>query len=492
MSSKSAAIVFPNQLFSPNPLLGLANEFWLVEEHLFFREFNFHKLKLAFHRASMKEYEQALRQDDLLVHYVESQELIADIRELVKHLALSGVRRIEVVDPVDDWLSRRLQNSTAKAGLELRIHESPMFLNSDSDVLKYFENRKQYFQTTFYQDQRRKHGWLMNGKSPVGDKWSFDGENRKRLPAGYPVPPAPVVGLSVSWKEAEQYVMHHFPDNPGVLGKMRYPVNHSDANLWFENFLETRFRDFGSFEDAMVSRQPILFHSVLSPMMNIGLISPETVVRRSLEYDVQNDIPLNSVEGFLRQVAGWREFIRAVYVMKGREERTKNYWSFKRRIPQSFYSGNTGIPPLDMVIESVNQRAYSHHIERLMILGNFMLLCEFDPDEVYRWFMEMFIDAYDWVMVPNVYGMSQFADGGIFATKPYISGSNYILKMSDFKKGEWQEVWDSLFWRFMAVHRDFFSSNPRLSMLLRTWDGFDHGKKKALLDRAENYLAALG
>jgi deoxyribodipyrimidine photolyase-related protein len=180
-----------------------------------------------------------------------------------------------------------------------------------------------------------------------------------------------------------------------------------------------------------------------------------------------------------------------MYILKGKEERTCNYWKFYRKIPSSFYTAETGIEPLDTVIEKVLETGYSHHIERLMVLGNFMMLCEFDPDEVYQWFMEMFIDAYDWVMVPNVYGMSQFADGGIFATKPYISGSNYLMKMSDFKKGEWQKVWDGLFWRFMDKHREFFNKNPRMGMLIRTFDKMPAEKREAHLTHAEDFLKNL-
>ena len=166
---------------------------------------------------------------------------------------------------------------------------------------------------------------------------------------------------------------------------------------------------------------------------------------------------MNSCEGLIRQIIGWREFIRGVYVCKGVEERTKNFWNFTRPIPNSFYDGTTGIQPLDDTINKINLTGYANHIERLMIIGNFMLLCEFHPDHVYRWFMELFIDSYDWVMVPNVYGMSQFADGGLMSTKPYISSSNYILKMSNYKKGDWCETWDALFWNFMNNQRDFFS-----------------------------------
>ena len=167
-------------------------------------------------------------------------------------------------------------------------------------------------------------------------------------------------------------------------------------------------------------------------MLNVGLISPKEIIDACLLYAKENKVPINSTEGFVRQIIGWREFIRGVYITRGSEERTTNFWKFKKKIPVSFYTGTTGIPPIDITIKKVLETGYCHHIERLMVLGNFMLLCEFDPDDVYRWFMELFIDSYDWVMVTNVYGMSQFADGGMMSTKPYISSSNYLKKMSDF------------------------------------------------------------
>lgn len=234
-----------------------------------------------------------------------------------------------------------------------------------------------------------------------------------------------------------------------------------------------------------------MHHSVLTPMLNVGLLTPQFVIDEALAFASQHEIPINSLEGFIRQIIGWREFIRAVYQLKGSEERTKNYWGFTRKIPPSFWNGTTGITPIDVTIRKVLDTGYCHHIERLMVLGNFMLLCEFDPDDVYRWFMELFIDAYDWVMVPNVYGMSQFADGGLMSTKPYISGSNYLMKMSDYPKGDWQVTWDGLFWRFMQTHRDFFLQNPRLGMLVRSFDAMPDAKRQGHLKHAEQFLGGL-
>jgi deoxyribodipyrimidine photolyase-related protein len=188
---------------------------------------------------------------------------------------------------------------------------------------------------------------------------------------------------------------------------------------------------------------------------------------------------------------GWREFIRMVYLQIGSKQRTTNFWQFKRKIPLSFWQGNTGIDPVDITIKKTLATAYNHHIERLMVLGNFFLLCEFNPNHVYKWFMEMYIDAYDWVMVPNVYGMTQFADGGCITTKPYISSSNYLIKMGNYPKGKWQIIWDALFWRFLAVHENYFKKNIRMAMLLNTWHKMPAPKKESHLSMAENYLKQL-
>jgi deoxyribodipyrimidine photolyase-related protein len=201
-----------------------------------------------------------------------------------------------------------------------------------------------------------------------------------------------------------------------------------------------------------------------------------------------SDAPLNSKEGFIRQVLGWREFILKIYLKEGKFQRTNNHFGHSKKLPDSFYNASTGVDPIDDVVEKVSRNAYAHHIERLMVLGNYMLLNEYDPDDIYRWFMEMFIDAYDWVMVPNVYGMSQYTDGGGITTKPYISSSNYLRKMSNFPKGEWCEIWDALYWRFIAKHQEGFIHNPRMRMMVSHWQKKNAISQKDLLQRAENFL----
>jgi deoxyribodipyrimidine photolyase-related protein len=285
-------------------------------------------------------------------------------------------------------------------------------------------------------------------------------------------------------------VQQHFQHHYGFVN-INYPTTFEEAEQWLQQFMQQRFGKFGIYEDALVAKENFLYHSVLTPMLNIGLLNPQQVIDVALTTAAQQKTPINSLEGFVRQIIGWREFIKMVYTLEGSKQRTKNYWGFTRKIPASFYNGTTGIEPVDTTIKKVLQTGYNHHIERLMVLGNFMLLCEFNPDEVCQWFMEMYVDSYDWVMVPNVYGMTQFADGGLMTTKPYISGSNYILKMSDYTKGKWCEIWDALFWRFMHVHRNFFLQNPRLGMLIKTFDKMSADKQQHHLQTAANFLLQL-
>jgi deoxyribodipyrimidine photolyase-related protein len=487
-------LIFPHQLFENSPLFSHEGEIYLVEEDLFFTQYAFHKQKLAFHRASMQFYKQYLEFLGKNVTYISTTQKESDIRLLVDELAKSKTTTIHSIDPTDNWLEKRLKESCNKHNIELIVHQNPHFLNSREDLDGFFrKDKKKFFQTEFYIQQRKKRDILLEEKqSPKGGKWSFDSENRKKYPKGKQPPSIHFPKFSSYHKEAVYYIEKHFKDNPGQLEKKAlYPIDFEGSKNWFQDFLAHRFLEFGTYEDAMVKNESILNHSVLSPLLNNGLLSIDTVVQQSLAFAEEHDVPLNSVEGFIRQLIGWREFIRGVYQCKGSAERTTNFWGFKRKIPASFYTGDTGIEPLDEAIQKTLKTAYCHHIERLMILGNFMLLCEFDPDEVYRWFMELFIDAYDWVMVPNVYGMSQFADGGLMSTKPYISGSNYVLKMSNHPKGEWQEIWDGLFWRFMDTHRDFFLKNPRIGMLVRTFDKMSPEKKANHLQTAENYLQTL-
>ncbi|MDI1242819.1 MAG: cryptochrome/photolyase family protein [bacterium] len=488
---RRATLIFPNQLFRNNPALSNDGEVFLVEELLFFRQLNFHKQKLVFHRASMKFYADFLTKKGVKVNYIESTYELSDVGKLIPHLIENKYTDLHFCDVVDNYLERRIKKH--HADVNLIQHETPLFLNSKQELDLYFNGKKRYFQTKFYMQQRTTRGILMDKDStPTGGQWSFDEENRLKYPKNKTPPKARFPAANAFRKEAEIYVAANFGDNVGALsGAFVYPTTYAESDAWLTQFLENRFREFGDYEDAIVANENLLNHSLLTAMLNVGLLLPGEIIKNTLLHARENAIPINSAEGFIRQLIGWREFVRGVYEYAGTAERTTNFWKFKRKIPESFWTGTTGIAPVDTTIKKVLATGYCHHIERLMVIGNFMLLCQFDPDEVYRWFMELFIDAYDWVMVPNIYGMSQFADGGLMATKPYISGSNYLMKMSDYPKGEWQKIWDALFWRFMDTHRDFFLSNPRLGMLVRTFDKMNAEKRISHIETAEKYLESL-
>jgi deoxyribodipyrimidine photolyase-related protein len=486
-NERPAFIIFPHHLTKKMAGIPVSFPVFLVEEHLFFRQYRFHKQKLIFHRAGMKTYEKYLQNIGFSTTYIESANPCSDIRALMNDLSARGFNHIHLFDPCDDWLKRRIHQTAEKYGISVFVHESPLFINTKEDLNGYANGRKTYFQTDFYIYQRKKRNILVTETGqPSGGKWSFDQENRKAYPKKTNPPAIPLCSPEPNMTEAKEYINRHFPDNPGLADfTLPYPVSFETAEQWFENFLKERFHGFGEYEDAMVEDQSVLHHSVLSPLLNVGLLDPLEVIMKSIQYAENHEVPFNSLEGFVRQILGWREFIRYVYVREGRHQRTRNFWGFEKPIPETFYTAQTGIKPVDNAIQKVLNTGYNHHIERLMILSNFMLLSEIRPDAVYQWFMEMYIDAYDWVMVPNVYGMGQFADGGLMCTKPYISGSNYILKMSNFAKDpSWTEDWDALFWRFMHVHRDFLKKNPRLSMLISAFDKWPEPKKESYLSKA--------
>jgi deoxyribodipyrimidine photolyase-related protein len=485
-----AGLIYPHQLFDDHPVMQQkCHKYFVIEEPLLFNQFAFHRQKLILHRASMKHYAQQLKSLGSTVRYVESCELkqSADILTLLRS---EKIKSVCYVDLSDDWLSQRVSRALDQANIATQVLSDPHFLTDLGSFGDYASGKKKWHFTDFYMSQRKRLSILLDEDGrPEGGKWSFDTENRKKLPKGLQIPSIRWPKSHATVDEARSYVLKEFPDSPGSDSLFRYPVNHLEAKRMLDDFLDNRFNDFGAYEDSIAANETFLFHSVLTPALNIGLISPQQIIDAVLLR--RGKVPMNSLEGFIRQVIGWREYMRGVYHFLGRKQRCSNYWNHQRKIPAEFYAGTTGIEPIDTVIRRVLQHGYCHHIERLMVLGNFMLLCEIHPDEIYRWFMELFVDAYDWVMVPNVYGMSQHADGGLITTKPYISGSAYILKMSDFKKGPWCAVWDALYWRFIDRHRDFFCKNPRMSVMVSQCNRL--GPKLTEHHRvAEKFLERLG
>ena len=483
-------LVFPHQLYDHHPALSKERSIFIVEDQLFFhgikRQIKFHKQKMMLHRATLQAYRDRLSGRGYNARY------IAFHQELLRYLDEKDVSRIYIADPVDCILERRISNIANKLGAELKILESPGFLNSNQGIRDFFKGYKHLSQTRFYIASRKSLNILMEEDGrPVGGKWSLDALNRKRLPRNIHLPDRQETVESKYISEAREYVELNFPDHPGTAENFLYPISHEEAAAWLEHFLNNGLANFGSYQDAISRDNSVLFHSQISPLLNIGLLTPHQVVHETVRYCKDHDTPLNSLEGFLRQIIGWREFMRAVYVLQGDQQRRQNFWGHHRPMPASFYGASTGIEPIDRSIQRLQETAYLNHIERLMLLGNFLLLCEINPQEVYRWFMEMFIDAYDWVMVPNVFGMSQYADGGLITTKPYVSSSSYILRMSDYKKGHWCRIWDGLYWRFIFKHRETLTKNPRMRLTVANLDRMDERLRREHLAVAEEFLQKL-
>ena len=470
----------------------------LLEDPLFFRDkkypARYHIQRLIFHRLSMEAFGGALENKGFEVeheHYA-----TPDEQPLNTCHQRKAFKELLVFDLADDILSRRVQQWCEEHEVTLTCLKSPGFLNTAAELEDFFSQRKSYAQTPFYIEQRKRRGILLDleGK-PRGGKWSFDPDNRKKLPKGHCPPSIDSAEIAADTvQQAFEALKKTCPEAWGIevfeTERFLYPVTHTAAEAWLENFLEERLPNFGDYEDAMHTDHDFIYHSLLSPLMNGGLLTPQQVLDKALEKAEAEEVPLNAIEGFVRQILGWREYMRAIYILEGVRVRNDNFWEHEHRLPEAFYTGETGVDPVDHVIKKVRKQAYAHHIERLMVLGNFMCLCEIAPTDVYIWFMEGFIDAYDWVMVPNVYSMSQYADGGLITTKPYLSSSNYIRKMSNYPKGEWCDIWDGLYWRFIHKHRSFFESNPRLKMMTRHLDRMGD-KLDAHLERANTYLKAL-
>ncbi|MCE2982295.1 MAG: cryptochrome/photolyase family protein [Parachlamydia sp.] len=450
-----ATLIFPDQLFAEHPSLQTGRPVILAEEFLFFRVQPFHKQRLILLRASMRAYRNFLEKQGYSVTYIASTELLHRGALVEK---LKGFKKIHVAEFSDDLLEQDL------AALKTIVTSSPKYLCTKKEIFDFFGESRRLSMATFYAWQRKRFDILMESGKPVGGKYSYDKENRRKLPKQISIPPLRCPPVNSFVKEAIQSIEKEFPQAIGQSNPFIYPTTFEEAEEALQAFINERLQNFGEYEDAISQEKHFLFHSVLSPLLNSGLLTPKQVVERVMS--VWEKFPLNSIEGFVRQLIGWREFMRASYELKGREHRTMNFFRHQRPLPASFWNGETGILPIDATIQKVLKTGYCHHIERLMVLGNFMLLTERHPDAVYEWFMSCFVDAYDWVMVPNVYGMSQYAGGGSIVTKPYVSSANYLLKMSDYPKGEWCEVWDGLFWRFLKKHSDIFSANPRTRLLL--------------------------
>lgn len=499
MAKKELFLILGNQLFPPEalPLRPEKTVIYMAEDYGLCTYYRHHKHKILLFLVAMRHYRDELKKLGYEVYYKElslkdkdsSKSYFDGLEEILKKTSSETLHSFEVEDK---FFESDLCQASQKLSFRWQQHQSPMFLCSRSGFQDYLGGRKKPFMKTFYEAQR-KNGNIMLEKSgePWGGHWSYDADNRKKIPKGHVVPePTGLESESPYLEPLKALVDTLFADHPGEVENFFWPVTRQQYLKRLEHFLEWQLPFFGDYQDAISEQTPFLYHSLLSPGLNLGLITPKEVVEESVaHYEKHKEkIPLSALEGFVRQIIGWREFVRGIYQNYSERQDKENFWNHTRQMQPSWYEGHTGIPPLDDAIRKVNDFAYSHHIERLMVLSNLMLLSEVHPQEVHRWFMEFHVDSSDWVMGPNVYGMGQFSDGGIFATKPYICGSNYLRKMSHYPNGDWCDVVDGLYWRFVHVHKGFFSKNPRMKMMMGALDRMDSSKKERLFTAAENFL----
>lgn len=478
-------IVLGNQLFAQKYYKSSPQNVFMCEDFSLCTHFKYHKHKIIFFLSSMRHFKKELIDIDKKVHYFELEKKSHFFEKLYSTIKKLKVTVIKMFEIEDKFFESEIIKFCKKNKLELIFDRSPMFLVSRDEFKNYNSTVKKPFMKSFYEGLRKSTNILMEGGKPVGGKFSFDADNRKKIPKKFDVVSSNIkVTDDKITKEVKVLVDKYFSDHPGNSENFWLCVDRKSTLSFLNVFFKEKFQLFGDYEDAIDQRDPFLYHSVLSPYINIGFVTPEEVIKKAISVDVS----LNSKEGFIRQVIGWREFMRGIYQEYSHEMETKNFFKHKRKLKASWYTGDTGIVPLDDAIKKSIKYGYCHHIERLMIISNIMLMSEIEPSEVYKWFMEFYVDSSDWVMAPNVFGMGQFSDGGIFATKPYICGSNYILKMSHYKKDNWCDVMDGLYWNFIDKKRDFFNSNHRMKMMVSMFDKMDDKKKKRILRASSNFL----
>ena len=463
-----------------------------------------HKRKIAYLFSAMRHFAESLGKDGIAVRYrrLDDADNAGSLAgEVAAAIAVFAPDRIVVTAPGEYRLADEMAGWQARFGLALDIRADTRFLCSLGDFAEWAEGRKSLRMEFFYRDLRRRYQVLMEGDEPIGGKWNYDADNRQPPKAGLAVPPPSSFAPDAITAEVLALVEARCADHFGQLAGFDFAVTRDQALHVLDQFIAERLPLFGTYQDAMIEGEPWLYHSHIGLYLNAGLLSPIEVIRVAEAAYHRGDAPLNAVEGFIRQILGWREFVRGLYWLKMPAYAEANFLQATRPLPNFFWTGNIDMNCLAQSIQQTDALSYAHHIQRLMVLGNFALLAGLSPQAVNEWFLVVYVDAYEWVVMPNVSGMALFADGGYLASKPYSAGGAYINRMSNYckncrykvteKSGEDACPFNYLYWDFLDRHRETLGNNPRLGMIYRTVDKMAPEKQAGVNADAGRFLAGL-
>ena len=463
-----------------------------------------HKRKIAYLFSAMRHFAESLGKDGIAVRYrrLDDADNAGSLAgEVAAAIAVFAPDRIVVSAPGEYRLADEMAGWQARFGLAVDIRADTRFLCSLGDFAEWAEGRKSLRMEFFYRDLRRRYQVLMEGDEPIGGKWNYDADNRQPPKAGLAVPPPSSFAPDAITAEVLALVEARCADHFGQLAGFDFAVTRDQALHVLDQFIAERLPLFGTYQDAMIEGEPWMYHSHIGLYLNAGLLSPIEVIRVAEAAYHRGDAPLNAVEGFIRQILGWREFVRGLYWLKMPAYAEANFLQATRPLPDFFWTGNTDMNCLAQSIQQTDVLSYAHHIQRLMVLGNFALLAGLSPQAVNEWFLVVYVDAYEWVVMPNVSGMALFADGGYLASKPYAAGGAYINRMSNYckncrykvteKSGEDACPFNYLYWDFLDRHRETLGNNPRLGMVYRTFDKMAPEKQAGVNADAGRFLAGL-
>jgi deoxyribodipyrimidine photolyase-related protein len=465
-----------------------------------------HIQKVVAFFTAMRELSTALEKEGHRVIYYmlndpqNKQSLMENLEQLIRE---NDIAKFEYQLPDEYRLDQQLISFCDQLTIAHEVYDTEHFLSKRNDLQDFFQGKKTYLMESFYRDMRKRYDILMDGNEPITGKWNYDADNRKKMPTDHQPPPPLVMDRDVT--EITDMLADAGVHTIGEVDPKHFiwPINRKEALQVLDYFVDHLLPFFGDYQDAMTPEYWSLYHSRVSFAMNAKMISPMEVVQAAINKWKSNSdiISISQIEGFVRQIIGWREYMRGIYWAKMPEFATLNYFDHTRKLPSWFWNGETKMSCLSHTIKQSLQYAYAHHIQRLMVTGNFALLAGIDPDEVDQWYLGIYIDAIEWVEITNTRGMSQFADGGIVGTKPYVSSANYIDKMSHYckdchydkkvKTGPKACPFNSLYWDFYDRNTEKLSKNPRIGMAYRTWNKMDSEKKTDLLRQAGKYLESI-